>query len=129
MQQIFNQLVQFVQQGVAAIFRFIQLVWTWSVDQVAKVLQTPWQSWPLWKQILLVLIAGAVIWVLYKVAMELLEVGERLLGAFATLLGVLVTTLPRVLMAGFIALGGAWVLNNFDPSFVQLPSLAQFSSR
>jgi hypothetical protein len=127
MQQLFNQLVQFVQQGIAAIFRFVQLIWTWSVGQISKVFEAPWQNWPLWKQILLVLVAGAVIWALYKAAKELWEAGERTLGAFATLLGVLVKTLPRVLVAGVIALGGVWLVNNLDLSAVRLPSALQLS--
>ena len=129
MQQLFNQLVQFVQQGIAAIFRFVQLIWTWSVGQISKVVEAPWQNWPLWKQILLVLVAGAVIWALYKAAKELWEAGERTLGAFATLLGVLVKTLPRVLVAGVIALGGVWLVNNLDLSAVRLPSALQLGSR
>ena len=129
MQQLFNQLVQFVQQGIAAIFRFVQLIWTWSVGQISKVFEAPWQSWPLWKQILLALVAGAVIWALYKAAKELWEAGERTLGAFATLLGVLVKTLPRVLVAGVIALGGVWLVNNLDLSAVRLPSALQLGSR
>jgi hypothetical protein len=127
MQQLFNQLVQFLQQGIAAIFRFVQLIWTWSVGQISKVVEAPWQNWPLWKQILLVLVAGAVIWALYKAAKELWEAGERTLGAFATLLGVLVKTLPRVLVAGLIALGGVWLVNNLDLSAVRLPSALQLS--
>jgi hypothetical protein len=127
MQQLFNQLVQFVQQGIAAIFRFVQLIWTWSVGQISKVFEAPWQNWPLWKQILLALVAGAVIWALYKAAKELWEAGERTLGAFATLLGVLVKTLPRVLVAGVIALGGVWLVNNLDLSAVRLPSALQLS--
>jgi hypothetical protein len=127
MQQLFNQLVQFLQQGIAAIFRFVQLIWTWSVGQISKVVEAPWQNWPLWKQILLVLVAGAVIWALYKAAKELWEAGEKTLGAFATLLGVLVKTLPRVLVAGLIALGGVWLVNNLDLSAVRLPSALQLS--
>jgi hypothetical protein len=42
MKQIFDQFLQFLQQGIAAIFRFVQLVWTWSVDQIAKMMQAPW---------------------------------------------------------------------------------------
>lgn len=129
MQQVFNQLLQFLQQGISAVFKFVQLIWTWSVGQITKVVEAPWQSWPLWKQILLVLVAGAVIWALYKAAKELWEAGERTLGAFATLLGALVKTLPRVLVAGLIALGGVWLINNLDPSSLRLPSLPQISSR
>lgn len=128
MQQFFNQFVQFVQQGIAAIFRFVQLIWTWSVGQISTLVQVPWQSWPLWKLILLALIIGGVAWALYKAAKELWEAGERILGAFATLLGVLVRTLPRVLIAGLIALGGVWLLNNLDFSRIQLPSFLQTSS-
>ena len=129
MQQLFNQLVQFVQQGISAIFRFVQLVWTWSIGQITKVIEAPWQNWPLWKQILLVAVAAAVVWALYKAAKELWEAGERTLGAFATLLGVFVKTLPRVLVAGVIALGGVWLINNLDFSSVRLPSALQLGSR
>ena len=129
MQQLFNQLVQFVQQGIAAIFRFVQLIWTWSIGQITKVIEAPWQNWPFWKQILLVAVAVAVVWALYKAAKELWEAGERTLGAFATLLGVFVKTLPRVLVAGVIALGGVWLINNLDFSSVRLPSALQLGSR
>jgi hypothetical protein len=129
MQQLFNQLVQFVQQGIAAIFRFVQLIWTWSIGQITKVIEAPWQNWPFWKQILLVVVAAAVVWALYKAAKELWEAGERTLGAFATLLGVFVKTLPRVLVAGVIALGGVWLINNLDFSSVRLPSALQLGSR
>jgi len=129
MQQLFNQLVQFVQQGISAIFRFVQLIWTWSIGQITKVIEAPWQNWPFWKQILLVVVAAAVVWALYKAAKELWEAGERTLGAFATLLGVFVKTLPRVLVAGVIALGGVWLINNLDFSSVRLPSALQLGSR
>jgi hypothetical protein len=127
MQQIFNQLVQFIQQGIAAIFRFVQLIWSWSVDQISRVFDSPWQNWPFWKQILLVMVAAGVIWALYKAAKELWDAGERTLGAFATLLGALVKTLPRVMLAGLIALGGVWLVNNLDSA--RFPSLPQLSSR
>jgi hypothetical protein len=124
MQQIFNQLLQFVQQGVAAIFKFIQLIWGWSVGQITTLMSVSWQDWPLWKQVLLVIIAGGVIYALYSVAMQLFEASTRILTAFATLLIALVNTLPSVIVAGAIALGGVWVLNNLDGSTIKLPSLS-----
>ena len=54
--------------------------------------------------------------------------GERILAAFATLLGVLVRTLPSVMIAGLVALGGLWVLNNIDFSDVRLPAFLQTTS-
>lgn len=114
MQQFFDQLLRFLQQGIAAIFRFVELIWGWSVTQISSLTRVPWQDWPLWKQLLLVLVMAGVVYALYKVAVELWEAGERILAAFATLLGVLVRTLPKVMIAGLVALGGLWVLNNLD---------------
>ena len=37
-------------------------------------------------------------------------------------------TLSSVIVAGLIALGGLWVLNNVDPSSMRLPSFFQTSS-
>jgi hypothetical protein len=128
MEQMFNQLLQFLQQGIAAIFRFVQLIWSWSVDQISRLLQVPWQDWPLWKQLLLVIVIGAVAYALFQAAKELWAAGERILSAFATLLGVLVRTLPRVLVAGIVALGGVWVLNNLDLSRLPLPTFMQTSA-
>ena len=128
MQQFFNQLLQFLQQGIAAIFKFVQLIWTWSVGQISSLTQVSWQSWPLWKQILLVLIIGGVVWALYKAAKEMWDAGERILAGFAALLGVMVRTLPSVIVAGLIALGGLWVLNNVDFSTMRVPSFFQTSS-
>lgn len=128
MQQFFNQLLQFLQQGIAAIFKFVQMIWTWSVAQIGSLTRVPWQDWPLWKQILLVLIIAGIAYALYKVAVELWEAGERILAAFATLLGVLVRTLPSVIIAGVIAVAGLWVLNNLDLSRVPLPSFLQTTS-
>ena len=128
MQQIFNQVLQFLQQGISAIFKFVQLIWTWSVGEISKVLAVPWQSWPLWKQIFLVAVIAGVVWALFKAGKELLEAGERTLAAFAGLLGVLIKTLPHVVLAGLIALGGAWVLNSFDPSSIRVPTAWRLSS-
>lgn len=122
MQQIFNQLLQFVQQGITAIFNFIQLIWSWSVDQIATLMSVSWQAWPFWKQLLLAVIAIAVVYALFSVAMQLFEAGARILTAFATLLIAFVNTLPSVIVAGVIALGGVWLLNNVDNAAIRLPS-------
>jgi len=124
-QQIFNQILQFLQQGIAAIFRFVELVWSWSVGQISTLARVPWQDWPLWKQVLLVLILAGIVYALLKVVVELWQAGERILAAFATLLGVLVKTVPSVMIAGVIALAGLWVLNNVDLSALPVPSFLQ----
>jgi hypothetical protein len=122
MQHAFDQLLRFLQQGISAIFRFVQMLWSWSVGQIAALLAVPWQQWPLWKQILLVLVLAGVIWALYRAAKELFEAGERILAAFASLLSALVRTLPSVALAGLIALGGVWLMNHLGNEPIHLPA-------
>jgi hypothetical protein len=122
-QRFFDQLVQFVQQGIAFLFRIIQLIWTWSVGQITTLLQVPWQEWPAGKRGALLVLIFIIGWVMYYAARELWAAGQTILTAFATVLGVLIRTLPKVLIAGLIALLGAWLLNNVDLSRVQWPSI------
>jgi hypothetical protein len=129
MKQVFDQFLKFLHDGIAAIFRFVELIWTWSVDQIAKLASVPWQQWPLWKEILLVLVLAAVVWALYRVARELFFAGAAILAAFAELLGVLVRTLPHVMLAGVIALGGVWLINHLDNSLVHIPNWMQASDQ
>ena len=77
------------------------------------------------KLILLVVVLVAVVWALYQVFWELWIGAERVLSAFAGLLVVFVHTLPRVLLAGVIALGGLWLMNNLDNSMMQVPTSVQ----
>jgi hypothetical protein len=116
MKEIFDQFLQFLQQGIAAIFRFVQLIWTWSAEQISKIMQVPWESWPLWKQILLIIVICAVGYALFIAAMRLWVAGVRVLAAFASLLAAFVYTLPPILIAGALALGGLWLINNFNPA-------------
>src|SRR5256885_1701584 len=129
MKQVFDQLLKFLHEGISAIFRFVELVWTWSVDQISKLAAVPWQEWPLWKQFLLVLILAAVIWALFQVGRELFHAGAAILSAFAHLLGVLVRTLPHVMLAGIIALGGVWLVSHLDNSLVRMPAWLQASEQ
>jgi len=121
MHEILSQIVHFLQQGIAAIFRFVELIWTWSVDQVTKLAAVPWSDWPILKVILLVVLVAAIILALYRVFWELWIGAERVLTAFAGLLVVFVHTLPRVLLAGVIALAGLWLMNHLDNSMMRVP--------
>jgi hypothetical protein len=129
MKQVFDQLLKFLQQGISAIFHFVELIWMWSVDQISKLMAVPWQDWPLLKQVLLVLILAGVLWALYRAGWELLEAGAAILAAFAGLLGVLVQTLPQVFLAGVIALGGVWLVNHLDNSSLRMPTWMQASEQ
>lgn len=129
MKQVFDQFLKFLHDGIAAIFRFVELIWTWSVDQIAKLASVPWQQWPLWKEILLLIVLAAVVWALYRVGRELFFAAAAILAAFAELLGVVVRTLPHVMLAGVIALGGVWLINHLDNSLVHIPTWMQASDQ
>jgi hypothetical protein len=127
MQKIIDQILQFLQDGIAAIFRFVRLVWSWSSTEIARLFNAPWENWPLWKQLLFVIIAVVVVWILFTAAMRLWASAVRVLGAFAGLLVVLVSTLPAILLAGLVALGGLWAVNNVNLSAITIPTF--FSSQ
>jgi hypothetical protein len=129
MKQVFDQFLKFLHEGISAIFRFVELIWTWSVDQISRLAAAPWQQWPLWKEFLLLLILAGVVWALYRVGRELLFAGAAILAAFADLLGVLVRTLPHVMLAGVIALGGVWLINHLDNSLLRMPTWLQASEQ
>jgi hypothetical protein len=123
MKDIFEQFLQFLQQGFAAIVRFVQLIWTWSADQISKIVQVPWEHWPLWKQILLAIVIAAVAYLLFIAARQLWDAGIRVLTAFGSLLLAFIVTLPTILVAGVVALAGLWALNNFNLSLPNLTFL------
>jgi len=116
MKQIFEQFLQFVQQGVAAIFRFVELVWVWSIEQINRMMQAPFEHWPIGKQILLIIVILAVAYALFIAARQLWMAGIHVLAAFARFVGALVYTLPAILIAGCIAVAGLWLINNLDLS-------------
>ena len=112
MKEILDQFLQLLQQAIAAIFRFVGLVWAWSLDQINKMAQVPLENWPLWKQILLALVAAAVGYALFVTAWRLWVASIRAFAAFASFAAALIVALPPILIAGAIALAGLWVINN-----------------
>jgi hypothetical protein len=127
MEQVPDQSRQFLERGIDEGLRFVQLVWTWSTDQIIKVTQAPWEHWPLWKQVLLLIVAAAVVYFLFIAAMQLWTAAINVLAAFATFIGTVIVTLPTILIAGVIALAGLWVINNFN-DLSSLRSLITFPS-
>ena len=127
MKQMSDQSLQFVERGIAAVLGFIELVWRWSSDQIIRVMQAPWENWPLWKQIVLVLVVAAVAYFLLVATMRLWTAAINVLAAFATFIGTVIVTLPTILIAGIIALAGLWVINNFH-DLSSLRSLITFQN-
>jgi hypothetical protein len=114
MAQIISQIVQFLQQGIAAVFKFLQLVWTWSFGQIVSVFQSDWQSLPVWKIVLLVIVIGAIAYILYKAVLVLWDAVEAVFRAFIALLTALVSVLPQIVIAGLIAFAGGWIIHTVN---------------
>jgi hypothetical protein len=119
MQEFFNVFIDFVRQAIGAIFRFVAAVWSWAAEQMARVLSTPWHDWPIWRVILLAVLIYGLGWYLWKSLVELWDALKKTLAALATMMGVLIKTLPQIVLAGLIALGGVWLLSNLDLSDVR----------
>jgi hypothetical protein len=114
MQQIISSIVQFLQQGIAAIFKFLELVWTWSFGQIIAVFQSDWKALPVWKIVILVAVCAVIVYVLYKAVTVLWEAAVAVFGAFVALLSAFVSVLPYIVAAGLIAFAGGWVIHNVN---------------
>jgi hypothetical protein len=113
-QQIISSIVQFLQQGIAAIFRFLELIWTWSFGQIIAVFQSDWKALPVWKIVLLIAVMAVIAYVLYKAVTVLWEAAVAVFGAFVALLSAFVSVLPYIVAAGLIAFAGGWVIHNVN---------------
>jgi hypothetical protein len=118
MQQIANQVGQLAQQLVTVVWQVLQFIWNLSVGQIVRMFGMPFNSLPLWKQIIYVLVIGAIVYFLYKLAKDLLRAVQSVLGAILGLISALVGMLPQIVWAGLIAFGGAWIITNLNPSWI-----------
>jgi hypothetical protein len=118
MQQVLNQVSQMAQKLVSVIWQVLQFIWNWSFGQIVKMVQMPFNTLPLWKQVLFVLVIGALAYFFYKIAKDLLKAVQSVLGAIVGLISALIAMLPQIVWAGLIAFGGAWVLTNLNPTWI-----------
>ena len=114
MEGIISSIIRFLQQGIAAIFTFLQLVWTWSFGQIVGIFSSDWQSLPVWKIVLLIIALGAIVYILYKAFMALWKGVVALFHAFVELLGKFVSVLPQIVIAGLIAFAAGWIIHNVN---------------
>jgi len=113
-QQIISSIVQFLQQGIAAIFKFLELIWTWSFGEIIAVFQSDWKALPVWKMVILIAVCAVIVYVLYKAVTVLWEAAVAVFGAFVALLSAFVSVLPYIVAAGLLAFAGGWVIHNVN---------------
>jgi magnesium-transporting ATPase (P-type) len=95
MQQVLNQVSQMAQKLVSVIWQVLQFIWNWSFGQIVKMVQMPFNNLPLWKQVLFVLVIGALAYFFYKIAKDLLKAVQSVLGAIVGLVSALIAMLPQ----------------------------------
>jgi hypothetical protein len=120
MQQVLNEVGQIAQRLAAVIWQVLQFIWNWSFGQVVQMFQIPFNNLPLWKQVLFVLVIGALGYFVYKVAKDLLRAVQSVLGAIVGFISALISMLPQIAWAGLIAFGGAWVITNLNPAWIPI---------
>ncbi len=120
MQQVLNEVGQIAQQLAAVIWQVLQFIWNWSFGQIVKMFQLPFNSMPLWKQVIFVLVIAALGYFLYKIAKDLLKAVQSVLGAIVELISALIGMLPQIVWAGLIAFGGAWVITTLNPEWIPI---------
>ena len=118
MKPILDQVAQIAQQLASVIWQVLQYIWNLSFGQITKMFNMNFGSLPLWKAIIYVLVVGAIIYFLYKVAKDLLKAVQSVLGAIVGLISALVQMLPQIVWAGLIAFGGAWLIAFNTPEWM-----------
>ena len=118
MQQILNQVGQIAQQLASVIWQVLQYIWNLSFGQIVRMFGMPFNSLPLWKQIVYVLVIVAIVYFLWKVFKDLLKAVQSVLSAIVGLISALIAMLPQIVWAGLIAFGGAWIITNLNPSWI-----------
>lgn len=114
MRQIIDQIVNLLQQGITAIFKFVELVWQWSFGQMFAIFQSDWQALPIWKIVVLAIVVIAIVYVLYRGFFQLWHAAEQIFKAFVELLMVLISLLPYILVAGLIAAAGSYIIQHVN---------------
>ena len=110
---LLDRTLNLVEDGATRLLDFIEYVWGWAMDQVDRLTQVPWEKWPLWKQIVLVVVAGFVVYALFLALRQLWSAALNVLSALVSFVGTLIVTLPAIVLASAVALGGLWVINNY----------------
>lgn len=110
---LLDRTLNLIEDGATRLLDFIEYVWGWAMGQVDRLTQVPWDKWPLWKQIVLVLVSGFVLYALFLVLRQLWSAALNVLSALVSFIGTLIVTLPAIVLASAVALGGLWVINNY----------------
>jgi hypothetical protein len=118
MQQEPSEAGEVFQRLAGVIWQAAAFLWNWSFGQVVNMFQLPFNSLPVWKQVLFVLVIASLVYLVHKVSKDLLKAVQSVVGAVVGLVAALIQMLPQIMWAGLIAFGGAWVILNLNPAWI-----------
>src|SRR5262245_18968518 len=113
-----NDVGEVVQRLAGIIWQALQFLWNWSFGQVVTMFQLPFNTLPVWKQGLFVIVIVSLAYLTHKVAQDLLKAVQSVVGAVVGLVSALLSMLPQIAWVGLIASGVAWVITNLNPSWI-----------
>src|SRR5262245_420141 len=113
-----NEVGDILVRLAGLIWQALEVLWGWSFGQVVAMFQLPFDSLPVWKQVIFVLVVASLGYLIYKVSRDLLKAVQSVVGAVVGLVSALIGLLPQIVWAGLIALGGAWVIMNLNPQWM-----------
>ena len=105
MNGILDNIVTLLQQGIAVVADFIRLIWSWSFGQMLTIFESDWHALPFGKQIVFGLSALVIALILFRAL-------THIWGAIVGLLSAILTVLPHIAIAGLVAFGGSWIIQN-----------------
>lgn len=117
MNEAVHQLLQLILQGITWVLRTIEMLWTWSWNQIMSVFNMSWGNLPAWKialGALAILTLAALLFVLLKRAMHAFS---RIADAFWTMAVMAIGIVSFVVVAGLFSRGFQWVVASIPDKF------------
>lgn len=112
MQQVVNQAFNLAGQILAFLWNLVRLGYNWSFGYVERMWQVSFANLPLWKQVLFVAVIVAFVYLLYMIAIDVLEFIQKIVNAVVGLIVAIANQIVPVVVTGGLMVFGAWIVLN-----------------
>ena len=112
--ELLETVIESIGQVLDWVLKFVPAIWNWVVVQLANVPWSDLASLVWWKKGLLIALGLGIGVLLFRAGREILSAGEQALSSFTNLLTAFIRTAIPILLAGLVAAGGSWVINNVE---------------
>ena len=111
---VFARVIRLFLEGASLFLHILSLIWGWSFGQMVKMFQLPFETLPIWKQVLYVIAIIAIVYLLFRIVTRVMESVIGIGRAFGHLGSTILERIPDVLVAGLVALACAWIITNLN---------------